>query len=134
MSNIFFPSLSEDGWVTGYVQIADYSLADFFESQYSQSQLYFGCVTSLSYILQSNNGDMAASATAIQSSLKVYLGRYLNNVDVSCGVVQATPDTSATGLTLYVSFTDEQNKTITLSKLLQISNGKLTKVVNTVNG
>lgn len=133
MSNIFFPSLSEDGWVTSYQQIADLSLAHFFESDYSQTQIYFGNVSSFSYILQQYNGNLTETATEVESVLTNYLSSMLNNVSVSA-TLDPTQNTSSSSITLYVSFTDELNKTITLGNILQVENSKLLKVVKINNG
>lgn len=130
---IFFPSLSDQGWLKSNREIADYALSHFFESDYSQSQLYFGRVTSLAYIIQENNGDLNTAASEIETKLTVYLKSMLPGAFVSCAPSTKNTTTTESALDLYVSFNDDNGKKITLANLLEVKNGKLFKVTNINN-
>ena len=51
MAKKVLPTLTVDGFVNSVPQTCDYLLAYFFLSQYSQSNLYYGKVSSLAYII-----------------------------------------------------------------------------------
>lgn len=130
---IFFPSLSDQGWLTSSQEIADAALSHFFESDYSQSQLYIGSISSLAYIIQNNNSDIIGTANDIQTNLTSYLSSMLTGVTVTCRGSTKDTTTSESALDLYVSFQDETGKTVSMSNLLEIKNGKLYKVTNINN-
>lgn len=130
---IFFPSLSDQGWVKSNREIADFALSHFFESNYSQSQLYNGSVSSLAYIIQENNGDVNSTASDIETKLTSYLLSMLPGVVVSCVPNTADTTTSESSVSLYISFNDSTGKKVTMSNLLEIKNSKLYKVTNLNN-
>jgi hypothetical protein len=133
MSNIFFPSLSEDGWVTDYEEIANNILAHFFASDHSQTELYLNNVSSMAYVIQNNINDTIATASEMQTTLERYLSRYLQNVVVECNELKQTIPSTSAAITLYVGFSDEKGKLVTMAKLLNIKDGKLANIVNMNN-
>ncbi len=131
--SIFFPSLSDQGWLRSSREIGDFALSHYFESDFSQTQLYLGRIKSLAYTVQVNNGNPAKTASDIESELSIYLSSMLENVTVSCTVNKKNTITSDTALNLFVSFNDNNGKKITLTNLLEVNDGKLLKVTKINN-
>lgn len=125
------PTLGEAGWITSSRDKINYLLSYFYESQYSQTQFYYGNVSSMSYLLYKYGNEPDTMASEVESTLTAYLNRHVNNVTVECS---ATPTNSIqASINVYVAFTDEQGNPVTFSNLLLIQNSKLVKVVNANN-
>jgi hypothetical protein len=134
MNELYFPSLSEDGWIMSGEQQADYLFSHFFVSDYSQTQLYLGHVASLPWIIQVGNNDMATTVKLTRSTLETYFTRYFEGVEVE--VTEKTYDSpsSKAELTIYVRFLDREGKEIVLGKLAEIIDLKVNKIIDINNG
>lgn len=133
-SKAFLPSLSVDGWVNSSIKTADYLFSHIFLSDYSQTYLYTGFVTSLAWIIQATEGNMAETIRLTQLQLGEYFTRYFNNVVVEVTEVENIENPSKGQISIYLRFTDTENKEYVLGKLLTIIDSKITEVVNINNG
>lgn len=134
MTKFVVPALSADGWVQSSKERADYLLSHFYLSDYSQTHLYTGNVSSLSYIMTTYGHDKYLLQTNLQKTLQDYFVRYnFKNVIVDINIVDETPDSNKQILKIYMGFTDEEGQEITLENILSIINGKFAKVVSKVN-
>lgn len=129
----FYPSLSEDGWVNNSVKIADKLLSDFFISDFSQTYLYSGAVSSFPWIIQNKQGNITETAALVQSTLNVYFSRYFNNVVVESQDQTSADSPSKGQITLYVKFTDDDGIEYVVGKLLEIADMNITKIINLNN-
>ena len=86
MTKKVLPTLTVDGFVHSVPQTCDYLLAYFFLSQYSQSNLYYGKISSLAYIIQENGHDEQTMLLRIQSTLTTLFNRYFDSVEVSANI------------------------------------------------
>lgn len=129
----YVPTLSEDAWVSDAKQKADYLMAHFFLSDYSQTQLYVGKVSSLPWVIQSTQGNMMQTVLQLQQTLETYFGRYFDNVVVD--VVDQTPtDSSSAEIVLYIAFTDpETGATHTVNEVLRERNGIFSRIASISN-
>lgn len=134
MADLYFPSLSEDGWVMTGEQQADYLFSHFFVADYSQTQLYLGHVASFPWIIQQGNGDGTLTAQLTQSVLKKYFERYYDNVEVEVTQKSVVEPASKLEITIYVSFIDRNGKEINLARLAEIIDLKLTRIIDINNG
>jgi len=136
MNNNPVPTLSSSGWVYSASHKLQFLLSYFYESLYSQSQLYYTNITSMSYLLYKYGTDPYKLASEVETSLKNYLSRYLNssNLVVECTANSTSSSTGVSSINMYIQFTNENGKIVTLSNLLNVSGNKITSVVNTVNG
>ena len=127
------PSLSEDGWVTDAKHKADYLMAHFFLSDYSQTQLYLGQVSSLPWVIQAGQGDIPRTVSLLRQTLATYFQRYFDEVVVE--VTDQTPvDSSSVELVLYIAFVDPQTGlTYTVNEVLQERNGVFSRVASISN-
>lgn len=129
---MYFPTLSEDSWVTDNQQMLDYLISHFFLSDYSQTQIYLNNVSSLPFIIQSETGDIRSTVKAIEDNLIKYLNRYFTTASVE--ITEKVSNSSKTELTFFVSVYDENNKEYNLSKIIEISNSKISNIINISNG
>lgn len=137
MNNNPVPTLSSSGWVYSASHKLQFLLSYFYESLYSQSQLYYTNITSMSYLLYQYGTDPYKFASEVETSLKNYLSRYLNsnNLIVECTANSSTTSTNGiSSINMYIQFTNENGKIVTLSNLLNVSGNKIVSVINTVNG
>jgi len=128
------PSLSEDGWVDSSIKIADYLLSHFFLSDYSQTYLYTGKISSLPWIIQHTQKNILDTVTLTQSTLNDYFKRYFDNVEVEVTEVPNAQDISYAQISIYLSFVDKNGIVQTLSKLIGIKDSKIHKIININNG
>lgn len=128
------PSLSEDGWVTDSVKVADYLLSHFFLSEYSQTYIYHQQVSSLPWILQVTQGDMNATIDKTRRTLSEYFSRYFNNVEVEVTDATSAEEPSKAAISLYIRFSDKENKEHVLGKFLETHDLKITKIIDINNG
>ena len=87
MTNKAIPSLSTVGWTKNYNEIISKLYIYFVISEYSQSNSYYGKISSLKYILQNHSG-VEEIKLAIQRSLTNMYIRYFKNVDVIVDVTE----------------------------------------------
>lgn len=130
---MFFPSISEDGWVDDPLLAGDYLMSQFFVADYSQTQLYLDQVSSLPYIIQSTQGDTNKLISTIQTTLTKYLGRYFSDVYVESVLVPNPTGSSDIGFTIYVSYVGNDGVTYQLNNIIETLNSKISNVININN-
>lgn len=133
-TQISFPSLAEDAWVTSPAKIADYMLSHFFLSDRSQSYLYDQHVSSLPWILTENQGNIGTTISDVRQTLETYFSRYFNNVVVEVSEVPNPDSLSKAQITIYIKFYDVNGKEYVVGKMLQISDTILEKIITLNNG
>lgn len=133
-SKVLFPSLSEDAWVSNSVKTADNLMSHFLLSDYSQTYLYKGLVSSLPWIIQNTQGDMTRTLQLVQATLVTYFTRYFNNVVCEVTEVPNTTDPSKGQISIYLKFTDTENKEYVLGRLITIIDTKISEIINISNG
>lgn len=131
---ILFPSLSEDSWVKSPDKIADYLMSHFLVSNYSQTYVYKGWVTSLPWILQDTQGDISKATMAVRSALITYFSRFFSTVVVEVDETINAESPSKGQISIYVKFTDTVGKQYSVGKLLTISDTIIEKIVDINNG
>lgn len=130
---IYFPSLSESSWITSSAQQADYLFSHFFESNYSQTEIYKDRISSFAYLLALYSKDPDRLCTEIQSNLQTYFGRYFSSVICEVTWKYNTTNNSIIELTLYLTFKDGEGKEFNLSRLISTAGSKIISVLNSNN-
>ena len=128
------PSLSEHGWITNPIEIADMLFSHFFISEYSQTYLFKGKIASLPYILQQDQDDLQKMGDNVGFWLKTLFSNYFQNTDVSAIVNPNADNPNKHQLTIYVQFQDKEGKTYSLGKLIEISDLTIRNIININNG
>lgn len=124
------PTLSSKGWLFGAPEKADYLLAYFFISDYSQTYSHLGNIKSLPYLIQAATGDLASLPQMVESSLKNLLSPYFDSVTVKCSYTNFD-DVNTSKLELkVVSTVTQDGKTYSLGKLVSYLNSKFLSLKN----
>ncbi len=129
----YFPSLSESSWITSSIQKADYLFSHFFESNYSQTEIYKDNVSSFAYLVAIYSEDPDRLVSEVQKTLQNYFGRYFNTVVCEVTWFANKLNTSIIELTIYLTFIDDEGKEYNLSRVLSTTGGKIVSVLNSNN-
>lgn len=118
------PSLSEDGWIYSGKGQADYIMACFLASDYSQSYVHYGQVSSFAWLIATygDRSDLLRQQTT--TTLQTLFGRYFNNVVVECSDVTPADKPNTFNMGIYVSFQDADGNTGKLSELVLINGSR----------
>ena len=132
-NTIYYPSLSEDGWVRDSLQKADYLFGDFFVANYSQTVIYPGKVSSLPYIIQQYSGDPNSTAEALEKQLIEYFSEYFPNVE--CQVTYPTGQASSrVFLNIVLAFQDPNTGAmVSITKVATLQDSKVVNIENLNN-
>lgn len=134
MADAALPSLSEYGWITNSIELADKIFSYFFVSEFSQTYLFNNKIASLPYILQQNQDDLQKMASDVKYWLNQSFSNYFQNVEVSADVNPNDNNPNKYQLTLYVQFTDKEGKTYSLGRLIEISDLTIRNIIVQNNG
>lgn len=134
MADAALPSLSEHGWITNSIELADKIFSYFFVSEFSQTYLFNNKIASLPYILQQNQDDLQKMASDVKYWLNQSFSNYFQNVEVSADVNPNDNNPNKYQLTLYVQFTDKEGKTYSLGRLIEISDLTIRNIIVQNNG
>ena len=130
--SIAIGTLGPDGWATSPVKKFEYAIGHFFTSEYSQTHLFKGYISSLPWVVQEAQGDMQRFCNLLEKTLTSYLNTMFNNV-----VVEATEvptDVQFRGeAKLYVQVVDYDGTELNLGKVLRTENGLIKDIVDIVN-
>lgn len=133
MSTIVLPALSTDGWVSNTPAIADYLISHFFVSEYSQTALYPTNVASFPWIIQNNQGDMLNTTRQMRTTLERYFGRYFTDTVVDIAYKEVPEFSGRIQLDLFMKFKDSDGKEFVLSRVVEIVDSKISKVLKINN-
>lgn len=130
----YLPSLTDAGWLDQTDSIVDTLFSDYLASDYSQSHLYYGNVSSFAKAVMEGGTDIATIINKVQSSMYNYFNRFLDNVQVDVREYVEVPGSGRTSLSLYVGFTDRDGKQKTLGRILEnIQDPKSGKIIKLNN-
>lgn len=102
------PTLTPAGWVTNVVDKLDFLITYAFLSNYSQTNIYAGKVTSIPWLIQKHGADVDGLMSQMTVSLEQYFRRYFDEVAV---VVERSkldnPASNKVTMSLIVNVTDD---------------------------
>lgn len=132
--SVYVPTLSRAGWSKSPQEKVDYLLSDFFTSEYSQSYLFGGSITSLTYLIQRFQGDIPSLIDSMRDKLNSYFECYFDAavVDITSDYNSPTNTTGNITLKIYIQVT-ENNKVYSVGKIVETSDGKIKKIVSLNN-
>lgn len=105
-------------------------------SDYSQTALYTGHVSSFAYCMMLYNPsdqDRTKLTALIDKVLTVYYLRYFDDVTVETSLTQDTEDFSKLELNIFLEY-DTGNKRNTLYKAIDVVDGKARSIIDINNG
>lgn len=125
--------MDSSGWLVDIKDKADRLMAYYITSDFSQSFLYEGSVTSLPYHIQLFENNPSRLSTEIETSLKIYLSRYFDRVDIKVTVDNLDGDYSdKLNIQIQADVYEGEYK-YDLGREIITANNKIVKVFNLIN-
>lgn len=119
------PTLSTLGFVSDVSGKFDFLMSHYFLSDYNQTYLYHGNVSSLPRIIEKNGSNISGTISELKNSLNVYLSRYYDAADITVEVGNL-PDDNSSNITLNLGIVvTEKGTKSEYTRLIQSSNGKI---------
>lgn len=76
------PTLSESGWLTDPKKMLEVTFKHMLAADYSQSTIYLKNVSSIQYIINTNDGNMGLIKTDLNTMLSRHFNNYFDEVSV----------------------------------------------------
>ena len=115
------PSLSRAGFITEPKAIVKRLFDYYILSLYSQTNTYYGTITSLAYSLKEGGDDMYAVSSYIERTLGEYYKRYFKTVEISVRETRGNLGTKAT-IELLMTVGDG-DQSISLNDAINVTEG-----------
>lgn len=129
-----FPSLSK-GWVSSSLEKIDSVLNCWLLSDYSQSEVFHGHITSLTKMIAQYGNDPETFVSTTTNALEQFLGRYYDNVIVDMTYKYLEDNAHGGPYAVTFKFTAIANgKRINLTAGIEITDSKLSKTMEISNG
>jgi len=131
---IAVPTLTTDGFVQNIGPLADRLLSYFLVSEYSQSNIYYGKISSLAYLVYKYGSDPQQMNIEIQRTLQTYLDRHFDSVTIRVTIEDdpENPDSGQYGLRLDIQVSKDGER-YSLGKEVSVINSKLVSLMDTLN-
>jgi hypothetical protein len=128
------PSLTDLGWVTEPSKKFDLAIADFLASNYSQSEVYYGKIASLPYVIQNAAGDLMVLKRLASETLHRHLSGLFETVSVNCETQEVLiGESTRTMLVFKVTIIDE-GKGLSFDRVIEDINSPSLKMITLNNG
>lgn len=124
--NSVLPSLSDEGFITNKEVIIAKLFKYFLASNYSQSNTFYGDISSLNYIIATNTPNDKMRTDLETTLIKLY-GRYFDSVDFNVNIETDNTDVAK----IYIDGTlQDGTNTYNLSKTVAIQGSTITNFEN----
>ena len=128
------PSLSASGWLTEIAERADALMAYYVTSEYSQSYIYEGRITSLTYHIQQHGNDPLRLESRVTGDLQAYFGRYFDRVELEVRTDLPDPE-DPNRINLRIDCIVYQGEyRYSIGREIRAANNKVIAVFNSSNG
>lgn len=124
------PTLSVNGWTTNDASIFLKLFEYFLTSQYSQSVTYAGHISSLKYIVQSNDTQYAVQET-IRNALYTMYSKFYSVVNVEVDVDDTVGD--EIGYIISIDVINEQGSSYSLSNIIRTVDNNIVNMDELLN-
>lgn len=128
------PGLTQEGWTSSSIHVADQMLSDFFLSEASQTFAWRNNVKSFPYYLQQSANDPDKLAIVLQEKLTGYFSEQFSSVQVEVQAIKDPDSISKHQLSFYISFSDTAGEVFNLSRLLTYSGLNITEISKILQG
>lgn len=135
MSDKLVPTLSGRGWLRTPAEKADQILSWFYVSDYSQSELFRGNITSFPYLVQRYGSDKSLLVSHTTSTLEAYFRRYMPNtfVDVTATYLDQEAQDGPYALNILLRGQNEDGTFWNYGDEIQVINSTFKRVMQGVN-
>ena len=133
---ITLPVLGSDRWVTDPTTMMARLFGHIFVTDYSQSNIYAHKVTSIQFLISQHQNDAPNLASAIETTIKAYYGKYFESVEVYFRLVETSenvPETAAMYFNIEIT-AEKDGVKYNLNKSLSVDKASgATSVLNALN-
>jgi hypothetical protein len=123
------PTLTTAGWVDDVVTMSAKLIDYFLVSEHSQTQLYRGNITSMTYLVQRYGSEPSALADHTRSQLYNYLSHYFDEVQVNTDADNLDSANGRYNLRIDVMLTKDGQQH-SLGRLLEIGDSRILGVTD----
>lgn len=128
------PSLSASGWVGNISEKLDKLISYFFLSDFSQSHLYQGQISSLPYLIKECADNRSLLRSETKRVVMNFITPYFDTIQVDV-TISAVDETNPDNINLRVDATVTQDATIySVGKEIQVVNSKVVAIFDANNG
>ncbi len=128
------PSLSASGWVGNISEKLDKLISYFFLSDFSQSHLYQGQISSLPYLIKECADNRSLLRSETKRVVMNFITPYFDTIQVDVTIL-AVDETNPDNINLRVDATVTQDATIySVGKEIQVVNSKVVAIFDANNG
>lgn len=132
MGSNIIGSLSTEGWLSELAVKCDRLLSYFFISDYSQTELYPGEISSLPYLIKMYGSSEEELRTNVSRQLQKYLSRHFEQADVTASTNVISESDFRIELKLIITVYDN-NVQYNLGRLVETVNSTIASIVNINN-
>lgn len=122
------PELGSGGWVTDPKAMLTLGFSHVIESDYSQSTIYQGKISSIAYIVAAHQNDPYQLKSEMEQLFDTYYGRYFNTVSTNVQVINGDHPEGVYDLAIDIEVT-QGTQTHKLSVAARLENSKLKNVI-----
>lgn len=133
MSVPVVPMLNETGWATSVADRLDGAFSDFITTNYSQSELWYGKLVSLPYLIKSNAGDLVALRSKAENAINSHLSDLFEKVEVRVAT-KTYPDNDSKVSLIFSIVVVENGEAFNFSKTIENINSIFKMVMELNNG
>ncbi len=127
--SIALPSLSEDSWIFEPTKIGDNLFAHFFLSDYRQTYIFSGEISSFSQIYYLAINDPSGMRGLLQTALEKLFSKYFEEVLVVVTIKESSDLSNSIALLLAMTFKDKQGVQYDLYRIVAAENGLSKKII-----
>ena len=125
MNNIM--TLDTSGYVSDPPLVVDIIMNNFFRANRSQTNVHWGQIHSLSFLLAQYAEDMDGLSSAIETSLEIMLSAHFDSSNITCTIADISETNVLQNITVTATvFLD--GASFDVGKLLSLVNNRISKV------
>lgn len=127
-----FPSLTTQGWLKQSISVFDQMVGEFFLSEYSQTFLFTGAVSSFPWILQRYKGDLLTICSKTKDTLTTYLSTQFPAVEIDVSYKAVADSINRYNLVVYAEVTGTDGEKINLVRLVNFDDTRVFEIMKTL--
>lgn len=126
-------TLSDKSWLGSSPELLIQVFSYFILSEYSQSTIYYGNITSMPKILETSGHDINAFITELKDNLGRLLSRYFTKISIEVKDETINAADPKKNVSIYVDVTDDEGNVHNLCKVLQYENKVFKNIMDKIN-
>lgn len=121
-------TLDMGGYISDPPLVADRIMRNFFVANYSQTNVHYGDIHSLPYIIYQYAEDMLSMSDAIKNNLQAMFTGFFNEVNVTVDIVDLDESIEVKKNIIIDVVLRKDVNTFSLGRLVEMTNGKISGI------